>query len=150
MKKQEIYDYIKSHKILATEDEDSPFDSSSFDAAVASGGTGSDSSEFSADSTSDTTTTTDTSTDTTSDSPFSSGDLGSEGGMSHSAPSFKADVDIEDDDNNQPNNMMNANAPTGKVLGLIFNDNDPEEVKVKVFNNDTGRIEIKDISEISI
>ena len=149
MKKQEIYDYIKSHKILATEDEDSPFDSSSFDAAVASGGNGSDSSEFSADSTSDTTTATDT-TDTTSDSPFSSGDLGSEGGMSHSAPSFKADVDIEDDDNNQPNNMMNANAPTGKVLGLIFNDNDPEEVKVKVFNNDTGRIEIKDISEISI
>lgn len=150
MKKQEIYDYIKSHKVLTTEDDDSPFDSSSFDAKVASGGTG-DMSNSTNDLDSSSSTSTSNTSDTTIDSPFDSGDFGSEGGMSHSAPTFNNDIDLgdeEDKDSDQPK-MLN-NLPKGKVLNLIFNDDKPEEVKVKVLNTDTGEVEIKDISEISI
>ena len=146
MKKQEIYDYIKSHKILTTEDDAT----AGVDAAVTAAGT-SDLGDTGS-TTSTTTSTTDTTTDTTSDSPFDSGDFGSDSGMSHSAPSFTNNIDLGDekDEPKDKGSEITKNLPKGKVLNLIFNDDKPEELKVKVLNTDTGEIELKDISEINI
>ena len=54
------------------------------------------------------------------------------------------------EDEEMGNTPMPVNTPTYHIIDLIFDDNNPESVKVKVKNDETGEIEIKNLQEVDI
>lgn len=155
MKKQEIYDLIKEKELLKTEDDD--FDFSSFDNQVTNGGTSTDNTTSTDTSTDTPDNTTDTTNDTTDDTKNdnmddlfdgddNSGDFMGGGSIGGMGPT----LDNNDNENISDELKNNKDIPEYKILDLVYNEENPDKIKVKVKDKVTGKIKIKDLNELII
>lgn len=110
---------------------------------------------ISSDMSNDNLTNTDNNTaDNSSDSDLDNFDFDTSSGQDSNG---FGDIDISvgggyspEDDTENEENPLPVNTPDYKIIDVLLNDEDDTDIKVKVQNTDTNKIEIKDLSDIDV